>query len=107
MTDAQSKDYRTALAQVKDQHYFSALPARYGMSREQYCRWRLEQGEKCAICDATKSAGRHARLQVDHDHVTGSVRGLLCRGCNTALGAMKDDARLLRRAADYLENCRT
>jgi recombination endonuclease VII len=51
----------------------------------------------CAIC-----SGRH-RLSVDHCHKTDEVRGYLCGYCNPALGSFKDDPKLLRRAADYLE----
>lgn len=50
-----------------------------------------EQGYVCAICHQPERA-KHpedadevTRLAVDHDHATGEVRGLLCRGCNTAL----------------------
>jgi hypothetical protein len=39
---------------------------------------------------------------IDHDHETGEVRGLLCRACNTLLGCVQDDAKLLGRAINYL-----
>lgn len=46
-------------------------------------------------CGATK------RLHIDHDHETGKVRGLLCGGCNTALGHLKEDVDRIRGLADY------
>lgn len=43
---------------------------------------------------------------MDHDHITGALRGLLCNFCNRALGNMRDNPVALRQAADYLENGR-
>lgn len=54
-------------------------------------------GTACAACDSTE------KLHVDHDHTTGKVRGLLCHGCNIALGMAKDNPRTLRNLASYLE----
>jgi hypothetical protein len=31
-------------------------------------------------------------------------RGLLCSDCNTGIGKLKDDQKILRKAADYLDN---
>jgi hypothetical protein len=71
---------------------------KFGMEDGEYKRRLSEQGGVCAICrlPCTKE------LCVDHCHKTGKVRGLLCSGCNTSLGHMKDDPRLLLRAAKYL-----
>ena len=55
------------------------------------------QGGLCAICETKPAA------HVDHDHVTGKIRGVLCFTCNVALGQLKDDAALFRKAIDYLE----
>ena len=59
------------------------------------------QGYACALCRETGWCG-HAP-QVDHDHATGRVRGILCRRCNAALGMGKDDPAILRTRAEYLE----
>ena len=40
---------------------------------------------------------------VDHDHITGKVRGLLCGSCNRALGLIKDNLETLVRLQKYLE----
>ena len=60
------------------------------------------QDSKCKICLTQLDYGRNG-LQVDHDHVTGKVRGLLCASCNLALGGFKDDPKLLKAATEYLE----
>ena len=51
-----------------------------------------------------KATGKPARLAVDHCHVKGSVRKLLCKSCNNGLGLFKDNPELLEKAADYLRN---
>ena len=63
------------------------------------------QGGRCAICQyVMKPRGRTKdAAAVDHNHETGEVRGLLCRGCNHGIGNLKDDPEVLRRAINYLE----
>jgi len=51
---------------------------------------------ECVIC------GDETKLVVDHDHVTGKVRGMLCNHCNRGLGHFRDDPTLLEFAAQYL-----
>jgi len=40
---------------------------------------------------------------VDHNHVTGEVRSLLCAECNTGLGKFRDSPELLQKAATYIK----
>lgn len=56
--------------------------------------------QECVICGSSRSDGR---LHVDHDHATGRVRGVLCRGCNTSLGNVRESVDILRKMIDYLE----
>lgn len=42
-------------------------------------------------------------LGVDHCHITGKVRGLLCMKCNSAIGFFNDDINLLQLAIKYLK----
>ena len=76
----------------------SWLKSKYGITRDQYLEMVADQGGLCAICGT-----EYHPLMVDHCHVTGVVRGLLCRRCNIALGWMEDKVDRLRAAADYLE----
>lgn len=60
----------------------------------------IELGNVCGICGLPPKPGR--RLNVDHDHGTGLVRGLLCSQCNVGLGALGDKAEGLEAALEYL-----
>lgn len=55
---------------------------------------------RCDICMTKPSAA----LCVDHDHVTGEVRGLLCGSCNRALGLLGDNLEGVMRAVKYLRS---
>ncbi len=78
---------------------------KYGLALEDYAKMLVEQGGVCAICRLPPKGGKasNACLNVDHDHKTGRVRGLLCAACNLAIGKLKDSPALLREAAAYLE----
>lgn len=58
-----------------------------------------EQNWTCPICLGELTV---KNAHVDHDHVTGTVRGILCFNCNGGLGQFRDTAESLRRAALYL-----
>lgn len=59
-----------------------------------------KQGGGCAICGEPPKS---RRLHVDHDHLTGDVRGLLCWTCNAVLGRARDNVARLQGAALYLK----
>lgn len=64
--------------------------------------YRKQQG-RCKICgDFRASFFSKGGLYVDHDHLTGEVRGLLCNSCNVMLGLAKDDVLILEAAKQYL-----
>lgn len=69
---------------------------RYGLTPEQYDEMYAELEEKCPLC-----LRWHPALAVDHDHDTGEVRGLLCVGCNRALGYLENRT-WRKRAIAYL-----
>ena len=56
----------------------------YGITLADYDEMLEQQHGVCVICGGVNFAGQ--RLCVDHDHVTGEVRGLLCHNCNLKLG---------------------
>jgi len=82
---------------------------RYGITYDEYLAMLESQGDRCAICgcmpdpNGIKAA---SRLHVDHDHLTGSVRQLLCGRCNQGVGCFVDDPTRLRLAAEYIERHR-
>lgn len=77
------------------------LGRKYGITLEEYETLLEDQGGVCAIC--RRPPREDISLHVDHDHVTGARRGLLCFRCNNSLGDLEDDPDLLRTAAAYLD----
>jgi len=72
------------------------LRRRYGIGLADVEAMARSQGWRCAAC---KGPGP---LVVDHDHVTGAVRALLCHGCNTAIGLLGEDPARAVAVAEYL-----
>lgn len=93
------KKYRASEAyrlSARKCHYKST----YNITLEQYEEMVRKRNGLCDICH--KQDLKH-RLVVDHDHVTGENRGLLCRTCNTGIGYLRDDIELLESALKYLK----
>jgi len=79
---------------------------RYGISREEYMLMRKTQDFRCEICglhEDEHKLSRWGNLCLDHNHKTGQIRALLCAQCNKGLGSFKDNANMLRLAAEYLD----
>ena len=72
------------------------LHRRYGLTRAELDRLIEEQGGLCEICQERPAE------HVDHNHVTGKVRAILCFSCNRGLGKFKEDLTTLDRAIEYL-----
>lgn len=70
---------------------------RYGVSNEWVEEQFKKQNGKCMICK-----GDLKDFCIDHDHINGRVRGLLCRKCNAGLGQFNDDPKTLLNALKYL-----
>lgn len=71
--------------------------SRYGLTPSEYENMFVRQRGRCLGCQKSL-----IRIHVDHDHVTGKVRGLLCPRCNAALGFAMEDPATLRRLVAYL-----
>ena len=78
----------------------SQIKRKYGITLEEYgVMFDKQQGE-CGICHSIQES---KALAVDHCHINGKVRGLLCENCNTGLGKFKDDPALLKKGLEWLE----
>lgn len=77
-------------------HNLRVKVSKYKIPREKIIE--LWSKENCDLC------GEYMKKKnIDHCHKTGIVRGVLCTNCNTALGKLKDDIYLLRKAIKYLK----
>lgn len=87
-----------------DSYYFR----NYGISIFQYYELYTKSNGTCYICGSKgftiNKNNPTTQLVVDHNHLTGKVRGLLCPNCNRALGLFKDNKTLLSKAIDYIES---
>jgi hypothetical protein len=82
------------------------VASRYGITRDDYREAWYRQDGKCAVCGGVERTARNHLLCVDHDHVTGLFRGLLCSHCNRGTGLFRDDPEILEAAARYIRETR-
>ena len=69
---------------------------KFGLDAASYMALVEKSGGRCMICFQL------ATLAVDHNHLTGTVRGLLCLRCNVYLSKVEEDPEILARIANYL-----
>jgi hypothetical protein len=69
---------------------------RYGITPDELEVLRETQAGLCGICR------RRRKLVIDHCHESGAVRGLLCHACNTAIGSLDEDPRIIHAAVRYV-----
>lgn len=85
----------------------SNLRQKYGIGIEDYASLLSGQAGVCLICseppDSEAADPRRRALCVDHDHLTGRIRGLLCWKCNVGLGSFRDSEEILAKAIEYLK----
>lgn len=80
------------------------LERTYGITRREFVALLKKQGGRCAVCRTKRPGGRG--WHTEHDHQVGGVRGITCGLCNVGMGNLKDDPRLLERAAKYIRDYR-
>lgn len=93
-----NKKAREWAARNRDRIKNTRRKYRYGLTNEEFDRRFAEQNGVCAVCKERPAT------DVDHDHATDKVRGLLCGDCNRALGLLRDSAKFMRAAADYVDH---
>lgn len=102
-TGVDSPAYKHGRSQTKKYDLELHMQRNYGIGFKEYDEMFFSQDGKCAICKTDPPKDQHkTRLNIDHCHTTGKIRGLLCDCCNRALGLMRDNTELLQKAIQYL-----
>ena len=68
------------------------LKFKYGITLNKHKQMYAEQNGQCLICSKLVN---YMDIVTDHDHLTGKVRGLICRSCNTCLGWFENHKQVL------------
>lgn len=97
MTPEQRRGYRVYMR-------FYSLRRRFKLTLVGWLSLFHLQGCRCACCGATESS---PQWHTDHDHDTGTVRGILCGNCNMLIGRLGDNSYEIRctteRLLSYIE----
>lgn len=101
-TGEQSPAYKHGRSGTKEYDLELHMKRNYGMTFQKYDEMLSAQNGLCAICASPPPDHHKKRLNIDHCHSTGRVRGLLCDACNRALGLFKDSPDVLLKAISYL-----
>jgi len=79
------------------------LKSNHGLSITEFDNLLLAQDNKCLICGQPLDLLNPKLIHIDHNHLTGKVRGILCNKCNMAIGLLRDNPEYIRNALEYLE----
>ncbi len=90
--------YRKNPEKLKNQHCLAC----HGITYQKKSEMIEAQGFKCLICGIDLRTLPDIQTHIDHNHVTGEIRSILCHGCNTAIGLMKEDIQILNNAIQYI-----
>ena len=93
------KQYRL---ENRDKIKHNQLKRKYNITLDDYEKTLQDQNGSCAICFVKVEEQKNNVLVVDHNHLTGEVRGLLCSNCNSAIGLLKERQEVIQNALKYL-----
>ena len=87
--------------------YRSQIKYKYGLSYEDYLNLLEKQNGICCGCKNPFYIDKDSLSIpcIDHNHITGKVRGILCKRCNLALGYVNDNPKTLSNLIEYLSIC--
>ena len=108
---AKDKEYRDSIKKTVADWHEKNPDARkrqrikkYGLTLDQYRALLDRAGHRCQICGFSEKADRNMFPVIDHSHITGKVRGVLCMNCNMGIGKLRDSVDNLEAAIKYLRN---
>ena len=97
--EKRKKDGRIRYQKIKEKVLDRHRLRKYGITGEEFGKIIKKQQGICPICKYKLNKNP----TVDHDHLTGKIRGFICNDCNLTLGNAKDSPKILRALARYLE----
>jgi len=101
---AKHKIYRESHKEkIKSLLRINWLRRNYGIDPKDFDNLLLIQNNKCLICGQPLDLQNPKNVCVDHNHLTGKIRGILCNKCNLAIGLLRDNPEYTKRATEYLE----
>jgi phage FluMu protein Com len=74
----------------------------YGITLKDFNDLLLKQGNRCAICNNFFDWISY-KPELDHNHVTKEIRGILCRKCNRQISVIEDSS-FVENALKYISH---
>lgn len=88
--------------EIKEIHRWASIYYRFKITQEEWQAIFERQQGRCAICGTSQDDLGYT-LEIDYDHNTGKVRGLLCKKCNLGIGMFGENVENINKAIRYLE----
>jgi hypothetical protein len=92
--------YLNHCQQLRIKQKIRHLQSKYGMNQKDFEILFASQNNRCAICK-TRDWDKHGP-EIDHNHKTGAVRGILCHQCNMGIGFLRENINIARELIHYL-----